>query len=170
MLYTVMKVSESIGISKQNIYKKLKLKELQNHITKRQGIAYIDEIGFNLIKDSLNLNDYNSKNFEKEEAQVGTEETEKSQDLDVDDDIININIDIVNTLTEQLKEKNIQLNELNERLKQEQELNKSNQVLQEIKRLEERFQDLDDKLLTIKDQVNECKEPQKGLFKRLFNT
>ena len=57
MLYTIAEVSELIGLSKVSIYKKLKVKELEVHLSKKQGITYITEQGFNLIKDNLKLND-----------------------------------------------------------------------------------------------------------------
>ena len=62
---------------------------------------------------------------------------------------------------------------MNERLKNEQELNRNNQELlikpkQDVKLLEEHFQDLDNKFTDIKQDMQERKEPQKGLFKRIF--
>ena len=56
ILTQFMEVSESIGLSKQSIYKKLKAKELQDNITKKQGVTYINEVGFNLIRDGLKAN------------------------------------------------------------------------------------------------------------------
>lgn len=57
MLYTIAEISDLIGLSKVSIYKKLKLKELAIHLSKKQGVTYITEQGFNLIKESLKLND-----------------------------------------------------------------------------------------------------------------
>ena len=57
MLYTIAEVSELIGLSKVSIYKKLKVKELEVHLSKNQGVTYITEQGFNLIKEKLKLND-----------------------------------------------------------------------------------------------------------------
>ena len=86
MLYSVMKVSESIGLSKQSIYKKLK-KELQEHINKKQGMTYIDKEGFNLIKDSSKANIDDLKDF-KEDNKIASGDTE----------ILSMNQDIFNLL------------------------------------------------------------------------
>jgi hypothetical protein len=41
------------GLSKVSIYKKLKSKELKEHISKKLSVTYVDEVGFNLIKYGL---------------------------------------------------------------------------------------------------------------------
>lgn len=64
MLYSVSEVSETIGLSKQSIYVRLRLKEFQEHITKKQGVTYIDEVGLNLIKDD-DLNHVKEENQRK---------------------------------------------------------------------------------------------------------
>ncbi len=61
MVYTVAEISEQLNLSKVSIYSKLKQNELKNHIAKRQGVTYIDEIGFKLIKD--NFNDFNKNDI-----------------------------------------------------------------------------------------------------------
>ena len=73
----------------------------------------------------------------------------------------------------QLAAKDLQIHEMNERLKNEQELNRNNQELlinpkQDIKLLEEHFQDLDSKFTEIRQDMNERKDPPKGLLKRMF--
>ena len=46
-------VESKVNLSKARIYNKLKSKELQQHMTKKQGVTYLDEIGFKLIQCSL---------------------------------------------------------------------------------------------------------------------
>lgn len=43
------------------------MKELQEYITKRQGITYIDEEGSNLIKDSIKTNTDDLKDLKRRE-------------------------------------------------------------------------------------------------------
>jgi len=172
MLYYVEKISELTHISKVTIYKKFKLNEVKKCIVRKQGKAYVDEVGFNLIKQSLNLND------ELNTEEVATAESPSTTDTD---DLTKVKDYLIDSLTEQteflrdqLKEKDIQLHESNERLKQEQDLNKNNQILQlrqpqDIKALEEHFQDLDNKLLDIKEQMAGRKEEHKGFLNKLFN-
>ena len=180
--YTIAEISELIKLSKVSIYKKLKLKELEEHITKCQGITYIDDIGFNIIKDSFNINDKVNLN-----KNVKTKSSHENNNKTIDDEIatdtegFNINEELFNMLKYQLKEKDNQLNmkdkqlqELNERLKQAHKLIENNQILlkekpkQEILLLEEHFQALDNKFTNIRQDMQERKEPQKGFLKRMF--
>jgi hypothetical protein len=159
MLYTISEVSELIKLSKVSIYKKLKLKEMQEHITKKQGITYIDDIGLTLIKGRL-------KDLKKEEPQEGTAETEKAQDTVLEDDVLTINKELIKALLSQLKEKDNQIHELHRLVENGQVLLKDKP--QDIKLLEEHFQDLDNKFMDIRQDMQERKEPQKGFFKRIF--
>jgi len=159
MLYTISEVSELIKLSKVSIYKKLKLKEMQEHITKKQGITYINDIGLTLIKDRL-------KDIKKEEPQKDTAETEKAQDTVLEDDVLTINRELIKALLEQLKEKDNQIHELHRLVENGQVLLKDKP--QDIKLLEEHFQDLDNKFMDIRQDMQERKEPQKGIFKRIF--
>ena len=175
MLYSVIQIAESTGSSKQNIYKKLKKKELKEHIVKQHGITYVDDIGFNLINDSYQTNT-------EELNDLNTKKTDDSNDSEVTVDSTNstLNQDMFNLLKEQLKEKDLQLFEANERLKQAHKLIENSQVLlketpqQDIKLLEEHFQDLDTKLMDIKNKMEVHREPeehkelQEGFFKRIF--
>jgi len=180
--YTIAEISELIKLSKVSIYKKLKLKELEEHITKSQGITYIDDVGFNIIKDSFNINDKVNLN-----KNVKTESSHENNDKIIDDEVatdtegFNINEELFNMLKEQLKEKDNQLNmkdkqlqESNERLKQAHKLIENNQILlkekpkQEILLLEEHFQDLDNKLIEIKDKMQKKDKDHQGLFQKFF--
>lgn len=176
MLYSVVDVSKSIGLSKQSIYNKLKLKELEDHITKKQGITYIDEVGLNLIKDSLN-------DFKNE-----TENNTSNDEITIDSEDSSLDKEFFILLKEQLKEKDKQIEDLNTRhaeeiekwnarLAAEQELTKNMQVLQlkqkppDIKALEEHFQDLDNRLINIRDQMQEKKirqESKRSFLSKIF--
>jgi hypothetical protein len=119
MLYTISEVSDLINLSKVSIYKKLKLKELQGHIVKKQGVTYVDDIGFNLIKSSLKLND---------EVKTGLNNDDNKNDLK--QEIATDKTDLISYLKEQLIVKDNQIAELMQRLAAEQELVKNMQVLQ----------------------------------------
>ena len=130
-----------------------------------------------LIKESVKFTNksINTDNIDTPiETQQATEETEKPQNINMDDYSVYASIiELINTLLEQLKVKDLQIHELDERLKQEQELNKNNQVLQlrqpqEMKQLEKHFALIDEKLINIKVQLA-IKESPKGFLKRMFN-
>jgi hypothetical protein len=161
MLYSVAEVSESIGVSKQSIYNKMKLKELEEHITKKQGITYIDEVGLNLIRSSLNTStdDLKGSKNKRQDSTLNEEATTREDDSTFNNDIFNL-------LKEQIKEKDLQIRELHKLIENNQVLLKDKP--QEIKLLEEHFQDIDSKMMEIKQDMQERKEPQKGLFKRIF--
>jgi chromosome segregation ATPase len=178
MLYSVSEISSLIGLSRQSIYKKLKAKELQIHISHKKGIVYIDEVGFNLIKAMLNEYIKGVKDLNNKEIA-----TTLNEEVSKDTDNLTLNKELFNLLKDQLKENNKQMQtkdkqieELNERLKQEQDLNKNNQVLQlrqpqDIKALESHFQDLDTKLEEVKEKMQEIKYDQKpkSFLSKLFD-
>ena len=92
MLYTIIEISNLINLSNVNIYEKLKLKELEQlegHTSKKKDITYIDDIGFNLIKDC----------FKQEKLHKFTNEMKITQDENIDYMVI------IEILIEQLKEK-----------------------------------------------------------------
>lgn len=57
MMQRVIEVARLLGVSKVTIYKKMELlkKELKPHIRYRSNIAYIEEPGVDIIRQSLNL-------------------------------------------------------------------------------------------------------------------
>lgn len=158
MLYSVAEVSDTIGVSKQSIYNKMKLKELEEHISKKQGITYIDEVGLNLIRNSLNTttDDLNCSKNESEDNGLDEESATCKEDSTLDKEFFNL-------LKEQLKEKDIQIHELHKLIENNQVLLKDKP--QDIKLLEQHFQDLDDKIMNIKERNIPHK---KGLFNKWF--
>jgi hypothetical protein len=178
MKYTIAEVSKLVNLSKTSIYTKLKQKELQQHVTKKQGITYIDEIGLKLIQSSLK-NFEDSTNYFKDKQP----DTSMNDELATDTDYLNCLKEDIEYLKDQLaekdnqlKQKDLQINNLNERLKQEQELTKNSQILlkdkpqQDIFLLEEHFQELDTKLEEVKNKMSDRKQQQekKSFLTRIF--
>ena len=110
MFYNITEVSQLTNLSKETLYEKLKLKELQGHVVKKQGITYIDEVGFKFIKDTFT--DF------KEKPQEDIKDKEPSQGINLEEDILSLNKDLFNTLIEQLKQKDLQLKEKDMQLKE----------------------------------------------------
>lgn len=53
MLYTVAEVADLTNLSKVSIYQRIKLKELKEFISRKQGVTYISEVGVNSIDTLL---------------------------------------------------------------------------------------------------------------------
>lgn len=177
MLYTVIEVSESIGLSKQSVYKKLKAKELLEHITKRQGITYIDEDGFNLIKDGLkaNVDCLNHLNNKERDNTVNEEIAADTENLSVNQDLLSILKDQLYQKDLQLKTKDIQIDEKDNQIHDLHRLMENSQVLlkdkpkQDVLTLEEHFQELDNKFEDVREKMEKRKELQhKSMFSRIF--
>ena len=181
-------MSKLTNVSKVTIYKKLKLKEISAQASKKEGVTYVNEVGFNLIKLNLKGYENNSSNLKNEEiANTKDDYIEPSEeDLNIRTNYINhLKIenkhlwdklkDIDLKFNDQLLAKDLQINNLNERLKQEQDLNKNSQILlkdkpeQDILLLEEHFLTLDTKLEEVKTNMLDRKEQQhKSIFNKIF--
>lgn len=57
-MYRVIEVARMLGVSKVTIYKKVNKnkKALKNHIHTRSNITYIDDVGVEIIKDTIEVN------------------------------------------------------------------------------------------------------------------
>ena len=170
MLYTIAEVSELINLSKVSIYKKLKLKELEKHISKKQGITCIDEVGLNFIKESLKFNK-EVKSALKDIDDFVNDETA------IDNDYTFFLKDEIDFLKNEIQEKNLQISSLNNRLGFEQDLHKNTQILlknqqdkpkEDILFLENRFKELDIKLIEVVEHMKQKKEDQKSKSKTGF--
>jgi len=149
----VIEISDATKISKQSIYKKLKNDNLKSHVSRKQGITYVDEEGFALIKLSLkdntrantgNLNNLNGKG----------DNTTLNDEVASDEEDSALKTDYIKQLKEQLKIKDEQIKDLNERFKNSQILQlKSTQSEEKIMLLTEKFRD---------------EQPKKGFIKKLF--
>lgn len=198
MIYTVAEVSEIVGLSKASIYNKINKKDLKEHLVKKQGVTYLDEIGLDLIKNDIkdfkdDIKVLNVKEIDRNELNI--EETDSTIDDDVatDTEDSSIRTEYINYLKvenerlwselkikdEQMQSKDVQIQELNERLKEAHKLTENSQILlrekpQNILALEEHFSILDVKLESIKENMQERKnkyeqeQEQKGFLGRLF--
>jgi len=159
MLYTIAEISDLIGLSKVSIYKKLRVKELAIHLSKKQGVTYITEQGFNLIKESLKLNDEVKKktNFNDIDDAINAEIATDTEDF-------NIKIDYINTLKEQLRIKDNQIKELTTALGKAEGLHQNTQVLlrheQAQPLLLKHINELDDKFIKVKENMQMQKEEE----------
>ncbi len=161
MIYTVAEVSELVNLTKASIYNRIKLKEFEKHITKKQGVTCIDDIALKLIQNGLK--DY------KDELNDNSIDQEVATDTDY---IESLKEDIKYLKTEneklwdQLQEKDRQLNTKDRLLENSQVLLKEKPKL-DILLLEEHFQDLDTKLEEVKKNMQQRKDQEKS--KRFFN-
>ncbi|NFI54716.1 hypothetical protein FDA52_17570 [Clostridium botulinum] len=167
MLYSVSEISNLINLSKVSIYKKLKLKEIEPHITKLQGVTYVNEVGFNLLKESLNLNEKIKTNLNNKNINV-----EIATDLvDFKEDLTSLNLlkdDYIETLKKQIEEKDNQIQKLHKLIENNQILLKQEKVVN-LLQLEQHLKDVDLKLNDVKEKMEQRKqEKKKGFFKRIF--
>ena len=164
MLRSIEEVAIQLGVSKTSIYNKLKLKEYKSRIVKKHGKSMVDEELFNLIKDSL-----------KVENEVENQKNEKSvnEEIAMDrDGIFNLNQRLNIELIEQLKEKDKQIAELQRLLGESQKLIENNQILlkqqqdKEINQLmlEDHFKEFDEKLLDLKNKMDKKRKKDKSIF------
>ena len=166
MLYDVEKISKLTKISKVTIYKKMKLIEVKQYIVRKQGKSYVDEVGFNLIKQSLNLNDrLNDEEIATDESSI---EPNNEDLLKVKYDLINSLMEQMEFLKQQLLQKDLQIGELHKLIENNQVLLKE-KPKQDILQLEEHFNDLDDKLEEVKNKMLDRKEQSKGFLDKLFH-
>lgn len=164
MLYTVSEISDLIGLSKVSIYNKLKLKELQEHISKNQGITYVDEVGFNLIKEGLKL--------KEDDLNVLNEEDQKEGSKADDERLLTINIELIKTLNDQLKEKDIQISKKDIQISELHKLIENTQILlkqqqdKELKQLqlEEHFKEIDNRLVDLRSKMEDKKDKKNNIF------
>lgn len=61
-MYRVIEVARMLGVSKVTIYKKVNKnkKNLKNHIHTRSNITYIDDVGVEIIKETIEVSSNNS--------------------------------------------------------------------------------------------------------------
>ena len=157
MLYTIAEVSELIGLIKVSIYIRLKVKELEVHLSKNQGITYITEQGFNLIKENLKLNDEI-----KTEVKLKDVDNTLNDETATDIESFNIENDYIKTLKEQLYEKDSQIKELTTALGKAQGLDQNTKVLLKHEQeqpllLEQHIKELDDKFIIVRENMQHQK-------------
>ena len=119
-MYTLRKIAEEIGISKQALQKRISrppLKEdIKPFVNIENGIKFINDEGLKLIKRAYKCID--------EGMDASIDNIDMSIDTSIDnaktstDKSIDTSIDVVYILNEQLKVKDLQIEELNARLKE----------------------------------------------------
>ncbi|MGN1268881.1 MAG: hypothetical protein ACI4U0_05220, partial [Candidatus Aphodocola sp.] len=119
MLRTVEETAIQLGVSKTTIYNKLKLKEYKSRLVKKQGKSMVDNGLFNLIQESLNVqNEVKNKEIEND---INTE-------ISIDKEgLFNLNKELIENLLNQLKEKDKQIAELHKLIENSQILLKEEQ-------------------------------------------
>ncbi|WP_415350048.1 hypothetical protein [Clostridium perfringens] len=166
MLRCVDEVARELKVSKTTVYNKLKFKEFKCKIVKKQGKSMVDEELFNLIKNSLKVeNEVEYKNYIEENKY------EVKSEIAMDrEDSFNLNKSLIDTLIAQLEEKDKQIKELHKLIENNQVLLKKEQETKiNILDLEEHFKEVDNKLSSIRDKINQRKE-KKTFFKSLFKS
>lgn len=152
MLYTVIEISELTKISKQSIYKKLKNESIKAHVSRKDGVTYVSEEGFALIKQSLkdnhkantdNLNNFKSK----------ANDYTLNEEVASDKEDSTLKTDYINYLKDQLKVKDAQIESLNERFK-------NSQILQ-LKQTQS-----EEKIMLLTENIRQKKEFISKLFKK----
>lgn len=167
-LFTVEEVALKLDVSKVTIYNKIK--NYEDKIIIKNGIRYIDNGLFDLIKgdirkknpkikvyDLLKIKEMNSKNKEYSNDDAAT---------------------MINYLISQLDEKDRQITEKDKQINELIEINKlhseslQNEIAVNEEKLKEHFEKLDKSLYEIREKMNNRKkDTQRGLkrfFKHLF--
>ena len=158
MLRTVEETAIQLGVSKTTIYNKLKLKEYKSRIVKKQGKSMVDDSLFNLIQESLKVqNEVKNKEIENDvNAEISIDE----------DGLLNLNKELIDNLLEQLKEKDKQISELHRLIENNQILLKEEQKKSEQQLyLAEHFEEVDNKLQDLKEKMEQKRNYRKSLFK-----
>ena len=158
MLRTVEETAIQLGVSKTTIYNKLKLKEYKSRIVKKQGKSMVDDSLFNLIQESLKVqNEVKNKEIENDvNAETSIDE----------DGLLNLNKELIDNLLEQLKEKDKQIAELHKLIENSQILLKEEQKKKDQQLyLAEHFEEVDNKLQDLREKMEQKRNEKKGLFK-----
>ncbi len=161
MLRTVEETAIQLGVSKTTIYNKLKLKEYKYRIVKKQGKSMVDDGLFNLIQESL-----------KVQNEVENKENENcvNAEISIDEEgLFKLNKELIDNLLNQLKEKDKQIAELHKLIENSQillkeEQKKSDQQLY----LSEHFEEVDNKLQDLREKMEQRKNEKKN-FLRFFS-
>ena len=158
MLRTVEETAIQLGVSKTTIYNKLKLKEYKSRIVKKQGKSMVDDSLFNLIQESLKVQN------EVENKEI---ENDVNAEISIDEDgLLNLNKELIDNLLEQLKEKDKQISELHRLIENNQILLKEEQKKSEQQLyLAEHFEEVDNKLQDLKEKMEQKRNEKIKIFK-----
>ena len=179
MLRSVAEVSVLTGLSKVNIYNKIKLKEIEKYVVKNKGITYISDEGISLIFEGLNLNHdklnglTEGLNSEREDVEVSIGNAYfkefKLELKELNKDYLNSLKSENEVLKKQLDEKDKQISELHKLIENSQILLKEEQKKSEQQLyLAEHFEEVDNKLQDLKEKM-EQKRNEKIKFFKIFS-
>ena len=158
MLRTVEETAIQLGVSKTTIYNKLKLKEYKSKIVKKQGKSMVDDGLFNLIQESLKV---------QNEVENDKIENDVNAEISIDEEgLFNLNKELIENLLNQLKEKDKQIAELHKLIENSQILLKEEQKKSDKQLyLEEHFEEVDNKLQDLREKMEQTKNGKKGFLK-----
>ena len=158
MLRTVEETAIQLGVSKTTIYNKLKLKEYKSRIVKKQGKSMVDDGLFNLIQESLKV---------QNEVENDKIENDVNAEISIDEEgLFNLNKELIENLLNQLKEKDNQIAELHKLIENSQILLKEEQKKSDKQLyLKEHFEEVDSKLQDLREKMEQRKSNNKSLFK-----
>lgn len=161
MLRTVEETAIQLGVSKTTIYNKLKLKEYKSRIVKKQGKSMVDDGLFNLIQETLKV---------QNEVENDKIENDVNAEISIDEEgLFNLNKELIENLLNQLKEKDKQIAELHKLIENSQILLKEEQKKSDKQLyLEEHFEEVDNKLQDIREKMEQRKSEKKGFFKNFI--
>ncbi len=114
-MYRVIEVAKMLGVSKVTVYKKINKnkKQLKNHVHTRSNITYIDDVGIEIIKKTIEVASTFSASETSDASQV---QKEILDDLN----------DIIEFLSDQVVEKKNQIGKKDEILDSYKSILKSN--------------------------------------------
>ena len=158
MLRTVEETAIQLGVSKTTIYNKLKLKEYKSKIVKKQGKSMVDDGLFNLIQESLKV---------QNEVENKESENDVNAEISIDEvGLFNLNKELIENLLNQLKEKDKQIAELHKLIENSQILLKEEQKKSEHQLyLAEHFEEVDNKLQDLREKMDQKRNEKKSFFK-----
>jgi hypothetical protein len=193
VLYNVEQIAKLTKVSKVTIYRKLKLNQVKPYIITKQGKSYVDEHGFKVITELLNVitNNTDNVNYKETEQAMTLEEQDLLHETSCNNNIITglkSEIEFLRNLLEkdsskgeieflhsQLEEKDRQLENKDKLLENMQILVKDAKSKQQndIPLLEAHFVELDEKIGNIKKEMDnrrvrsESDKQTKGFFRFL---
>lgn len=114
-MYRVIEVAKMLGVSKVTVYKKINKnkKKLKNHIHTRSNITYIDDMGVELIKNTIEVSSTYSSNDSSDVTYVQKEL------------LLKLN-DVIDYLNQQVEVKKSQISSKNEIIESYKTILKSN--------------------------------------------
>lgn len=174
MMYMVSELSDLLGVSKVTLYKKLKLKDMEQYVIKKNNITYVDSMGIDVLKGHLTLKEDLQEEFKRVNYNTEDEVSSTIDNTDfkgLTEDYINSLKGVNAKLWEQLQEKDKQINELLLRIESLSKLVENSQVLlreqQDPLQLAEHFTALEDKIEQVKNNMISRKYEKKGFFNKL---